>query len=373
LSIHEDVSRLVREIEGDSDDLLSRLRRVARLALPLDARVAVVTNGNDQLLDLNVPVAVPFPAAGGAADPPATDESLIAELERLQAERTHFLFVPASAEPWLEGRDRLHRHLRSSYRLVLEEEGTGAVFSLQEPTDAPANGIGHDGLPVPPPEMVHLVAGMHDWDEIYGMFLSGGKLGATSITEVLEKNDLDIKSFDSILDFGCGCGRIIRHWIPLTTAKLHGSDYNPYMVEWCMANLQFAEFTVNGVAPPLDYADEQFDFLYAVSIFTHFVETLQVPWAREVARVLRPGGHALLTFSGLGRVDLISPPKRERFEGGELVVEWEERAGTNATAVYHPERYLREVLAPQGGFEIVDFVPDGQKDAQQDSLLLRRI
>lgn len=331
-----------------------------------------MTKGNDQLLDLNVPVAVPFPPAGGAADPPSSDETLIAEVERLRAEGMHFLLVP-TAEQWLGEHDELRQHLQSAYRLVLEEEGTCAVFSLKEPTDMPPDGIGKDGLPVPPPEMVHLVAGMFDWDEIYGMFHSGGELGARSIAGVLEKNGLDIKGFDSILDFGCGCGRVIRHWLPLTAAKLHGSDYNPYLVDWCRANLQFAEFTVNGVAPPFDYEDEQFDFVYAVSIFTHFLEVMQVPWAREVARVLRPGGYALLTTSGQGRIDVASDADRERFESGELLVQREELAGTNAVATHHPERYLREILAPQGGFEVVDFVPDGQKDAQQDSLLLRRL
>ena len=84
LSSQDEVARVVQQVEGHSDDLLNRLRRVARLALPLDARVAVVTEGDDQLLDLNVPLAIPF-ASEDDADSAIADETLIAEVERLRA------------------------------------------------------------------------------------------------------------------------------------------------------------------------------------------------------------------------------------------------------------------------------------------------
>ena len=200
----------------------------------------------------------------------------------------HFLLIPASAEQWFEDHQQFRRHVQNVYRLVFEEPGTCAVFSLQEPADAPPDGIAPDGLPVPPPEMVRLVAGMFDWDEIYGMFLSGGQLAAHIDQGDAGKERRRHQGFRFDFDFGCGCGRVIRHWVPLTDAKLHGSDYNPRLVGWCQANLGFGQFTVNGVAPPLDYEDEQFDFLYAISIFTHFVEAQQVPWAKELAESSGP-------------------------------------------------------------------------------------
>ena len=349
----------------------ARLRRMARLALPADARVAMVAREPSALEDLGVPTLVRFPETAEVS-PETGDQPLIEELDRLRSDRLHFLLVPADQLPWFTAHEELKQHVESRCRLVLDEEETGTVFALQDPADMPADGIGRDGLPVPPPEMVRLVVGMFDFENIYEPFVTLSELGAASIRETLSRNDLDIADFDSILDFGCGCGRMMRQWRSLTGTGLHGSDYNPYLVGWCRANLPFAEFTVNGVAPPLDYADGQFDFVYALSVFTHFIEALQVPWAREIARVLRPGGIALVSLSGLRHFQLEGEPDRARFEAGEPVILREERAGTNDVAVFHPEQYVREVLAPQAGFEILAYVLNGQPDMDQDAVLLRR-
>jgi len=78
---------------------------------------------------------------------------------------------------------------------------------------------------------------------------------------------------------------------------VHGSDYNPRLVRWCRESLPFADFRVNGLQPPLPYADGELEFVYAISIFTHLTEALQDAWLQELARVLAPGG----TFSSQQR------------------------------------------------------------------------
>jgi ubiquinone/menaquinone biosynthesis C-methylase UbiE len=49
------------------------------------------------------------------------------------------------------------------------------------------------------------------------------------------------------------------------------------------------------VTPPLEYEDSKFDFVYALSVFTHLDETLQFQWLLELRRVLRPEGILILT------------------------------------------------------------------------------
>ena len=71
-----------------------------------------------------------------------------------------------------------------------------------------------------------------------------------------------IEQFGSMLDFGCGCGRMIRHWHDLPRRRLHGCDYNPLLVAWCSEHLPFAEFRGNALEPPLPYEDDQFDLVY---------------------------------------------------------------------------------------------------------------
>jgi SAM-dependent methyltransferase len=142
-----------------------------------------------------------------------------------------------------------------------------------------------DGLPMPPPELVYLVTGQFDVEAFY----QNGVVGATWIEEMIGRQGLEMNEFDTILDFGCGCGRVMRQWKKLQGAKLYGIDYNPRLVKWCSSNLPFAEFGVNKSRIPLTFADETFDFIYSISVFTHLTESNQRFWTDELRRVLRPG------------------------------------------------------------------------------------
>ena len=174
-----------------------------------------------------------------------------------------------------------------------------------------------------------------------------------------------------MLDFGCGCGRVMRHWRDLRGPALHGTDYNPYLVEWCRAHLSFASFGVNALEPPLAYRDAEFDLVYAYSVFTHLPAAMQLPWMDELVRVTRVGGHVFLTLHGESRVVGLGPDERDRFASGELVVvaaderDW----GTNACNAYHPPGWVRDTLA--AGLDLVAHVP-ADDSVPQDSYLVRR-
>lgn len=224
-----------------------------------------------------------------------------------------------------------------------------------------------DGLPVPPQRLIVLVAGTAD----ISWFLESGKLAAQSIIDTLEKSRLSIEDFQAILDFGCGCGRVVRHWNSLKRAKVYGTDYNRKLIKWCRLHLPFAQFEKNGLCPPLTYSDKKFGFIYAFSVFTHMPEELQLSWINELSRILRPGGYLLITTHGERYLRPLTQNEQEQFQAGQLVVRHEEAAGTNLCAVSHPARYVREKLA--SGFEVVDFVPGGAKgNPYQDVYLLKK-
>ena len=72
-----------------------------------------------------------------------------------------------------------------------------------------------------------------------------------------------------MLDFGCGCGRVIRNWRSLDRTDIYGSDYNHELIAECGRNLHFAHFESNDLAPTLRHESDKFDLIFALSVFTH--------------------------------------------------------------------------------------------------------
>jgi SAM-dependent methyltransferase len=200
-------------------------------------------------------------------------------------------------------------------------------------------------------------------------FLRTGSLAAESLRNILQDRGLSLSSFGSILDFGCGCGRVIRHIG--TSAKLFGCDYNPDMIEWCSAHLATAEFSVNSIQPPTGYADGKFDLIYAFSVFTHLSEDLGHKWMAEIRRLLRPGGFLVISLHGESYVPGLNLDEKQRFLSGHVVVREPQHAGRNLCAAFHPANYVLDNLAQ--GLRFVDFVPQGAKGSgTQDLYLLQK-
>jgi ubiquinone/menaquinone biosynthesis C-methylase UbiE len=127
-----------------------------------------------------------------------------------------------------------------------------------------------------------------------------------------------------ILDFGVGCGRVIRplHELcldtHLTDGKLHwfGSDIDAEAIAWCRSALEsIGTFVVNSHMPPLPFDDQYFDFVYSISIFTHLPEDMQFAWLSELRRVMRIGSFAMLTTHS---TDLIPTSLKETLQNPEF-------------------------------------------------------
>jgi SAM-dependent methyltransferase len=229
-----------------------------------------------------------------------------------------------------------------------------------------SSGRADDGLPVPPPRLIMRVAGTTDLD----WFLQGGRLAADGIRSAVTRHRTQVEELRALLDFGCGCGRVLRTWASLDGTLVAGSDTNRDAVDWCRHNLPFAELATNGLRPPLAFADDRFDLVYALSVFTHLPEELQRPWLLELVRVLAPGGLVLLSTHGETYASRLDPEERARFESGHLVVRWEQAAGTNLCAAYHPSTYVRERLAAE--LELLEHLPEGaQGNPHQDLYVFR--
>jgi len=218
-----------------------------------------------------------------------------------------------------------------------------------------------DGLPLPPRRLMVRVAMTADAE----WFLRSGRAGYDAISA-----HVDLETTSSILDFGCGCGRVTRYFHEFE-GEVAGSDVSHDAIEWCRDNLEFGSFVTNRLEPPLVFDDDSLDLVYALSVFTHLTADLQLAWRDELHRVLRPGGRLLVTTHGHSYLPRLDDHERARFERGELVVRWGEVAGSNLCSAYHPERYLRDTFAD--GFTFLELEAEGARgNPTQDLVLLQK-
>jgi SAM-dependent methyltransferase len=102
-----------------------------------------------------------------------------------------------------------------------------------------------------------------------------------------------------VLDFGCSSGRVVRVLAAaFPEVEWHGCDPQPKPIAWARENVPRIEFSVSPEQPPLQHDDGFFDAVFAISIWSHYGEHAARIWLDEMHRVVRPGGHVLLTFHG---------------------------------------------------------------------------
>lgn len=106
----------------------------------------------------------------------------------------------------------------------------------------------------------------------------------------------------AVLDWGAGCGRVARHLAPALGERFFGCDIDSDNVSWCAAHLP-GTYKTSRLQPPLPFADNSFDVVYGVSVFTHLRAQWEAKWLSELHRVLRPGGTMLVTVHGQTAID----------------------------------------------------------------------
>jgi SAM-dependent methyltransferase len=174
-------------------------------------------------------------------------------------------------------------HLRSSALVA-------SLKDLWVPPEA-----GEIPLPLPPPLLRYRVHGQLD----SGTFVTVGRNCARDLMRSFMVTGKDLYALENILDFGCGCARVLRHFHDHPeSCHFFGTDIDPEAISWCRSRLPFATFGVNDRLPPLPFPAETFDLIYGVSVFTHLDEDYQLAWLNELRRVTKHGGTLMLSLHG---------------------------------------------------------------------------
>lgn len=126
---------------------------------------------------------------------------------------------------------------------------------------------------------------------------------------------LEREHFRSVLDFGCGCGRLARQLIQQRPRpeRYAGLDLHPGMIKWCQQNLApyapgftfhhhdvcYEPFNPGHGKPlsaPFPFEAGEFTLAVAISVFTHLTEDQATHYLAEIARMLDPEGTFVSTW-----------------------------------------------------------------------------
>ena len=231
----------------------------------------------------------------------------------------------------------------------------------------------------PPPE-VHSMG--------RGPLASGGDYySADLVAEALQSAGTDVGGLRRGLDFGCSSGRVLR---PLVAAypdvEWHGVDPNAEAVAWAADHVSGATFASSASDPPLEFPDEHFDVVYAISIWSHFGARSARVWLDEMRRIVAPGGHLVMTVHGaqsIAHAGRLGARSQDQLAEIALALHRDgfwyapEFGSAGDHGVVHPEwgtafmsaEWLLRLATP--AWHVVWFA-SGRNDANQDVAVLRK-
>jgi glycosyltransferase involved in cell wall biosynthesis/SAM-dependent methyltransferase len=324
--------------------------------------------------ELIAPLLGPIPqtwadsARAVATDRPATrlaTERLYARLSEADVAAVVERLDPELHAQW-EHADEAHRQ---SLALIL-----GAWFEI--PGVAEKTGL----RPDQPPDDVHAMA--------RGPLAGGGSLYyADMLADSLDRIGASLDDVRRGLDFGCSSGRVVRALQAVfPQAEWHGVDPNEGAITWAREHLPGIDFRVSPQDPPLPYEDGYFDFVVAISIWSHYGEQAAIRWLAEMHRIIGPGGHLVFSTHGLHSVSYyaqtgerptaqLAAIRRALYQRDHWFVpefgeegDWGVKHPEWGTAFFTPE-WLARVALPNWSIE--DFAV-GQNADNQDMYVLRR-
>ncbi len=212
------------------------------------------------------------------------------------------------------------------------------------------------------------------------------------------KNYARLSRSHTILDAGCGCGRVALHLLDYLNAggQYYGFDICPEHIEWCsknispsFANFHFIHIDVNKkLYNPsgklqlrnaiLPYSANMFDVICAHSLFTHMLHDEMEHYISEFSRVIKRNGKFYASYY------LMNPKTAEGIRRKSAAFNFEHKVGECCTfdkenpeeGIAQSELFVRKVYQQQN-FKITEPIQysgwDKNHKPDQDFIIAEKV
>ncbi len=200
--------------------------------------------------------------------------------------------------------------------------------------------------PFPPPHLMENVSGLVSDRE----FASHGADFWLALSKLVHQ---PLTKFSSVLDFGCGCGRLGRMFKG-HPGQVYGCDIDGRHIDWLRQNISYYAAQQTKPDAVLPYGNGKFDLIISVSILTHLSESSQDRLLGELFRTAKADTVLLLTIHGERAMErAINEPKiwemisvdkelfeesKVRFDQGEygFIPQWDQYPWCDPTSDHFP-------------------------------------
>jgi trans-aconitate methyltransferase len=223
-------------------------------------------------------------------------------------------------------------------------------------------------FPMPPDSLLFETGSLH-----YHSYQNSGQEAAAEIVSLCKV--FSNSPIQSILDWGCGVGRVTRH-LPthFPNANIVGADANPDCIQWLQNNIPEIQWIQSNAADRGETLFGKYDLIIALSVLTHLPASEQANWLNILHSLLNPQGLVWLSTHGKTYLHQITHQQKKQLSEQGILTLGADKKGSRQMRTYHSYSGMKQLLGQD--WEIVMYY-DGQKFpgilGGQDAWLLKKL
>ncbi len=218
----------------------------------------------------------------------------------------------------------------------------------------------------------------------YRHYIADGRANAEAIKEIVQKYCGDRLCFDAqqsanalpfvVLDFACGYGRVGRHFknvmpdVEYTGMDIH---YDAVRFNRDVLGLRILQSTRKTSS---FYVNQSFDFIFALSFFSHVRKEHFLGWLSELHSILKPGGVLMISTHGQMSHKLLMPEAVVDADGYGMIAT-SEQFDLSTNFYIHAityQSFVETTVASLRGLKLLNF-SEGYWFGHQDMYVLKNV